>query len=164
MADVFLRAAEVIRGHSHFPSAYFVGAPRRGLKREGGIDAEGVEKVDYRTFIPFSEDEDRAMRRAYGRFASAVALAADAEMVQQFQYKGPGYWIAWGCIDGLEERPPVFIPVLESFIRRHTDPPWPAHTEQCAFFQGAGGAKGDLSELWPALPWAIAPGPAIRPS
>ena len=29
----------------------------------------------------------------------------------------------------------MLIPVLESFIRWHTDPPWPAHTEQCDFFR-----------------------------
>jgi len=77
---------------------------------------KACEKDDYRAFIALSKYEDRALRMAYGRFASPEARAAGAEVVQRFQHKGPGYWIACDCLDGLEERPPVLIPVLESFI------------------------------------------------
>lgn len=93
------------------------------------------EKSDYSTVIPLSPDEDRAMRRAYGRFGTAEARAAGAEIVQRVQHKGPGCWFACDCLDGMEKRPPVLIPVLESFIRRHTDPPWSAHSEHCDFFR-----------------------------
>jgi len=93
------------------------------------------ERADYLSVIPLSPVEDRALRLAFGRFAAADARPAGAEIVQRFQHKGPGYWFACDCLDGVEERPPVLIPVLESYIRRHFDPPWPPHAENCDFFR-----------------------------
>jgi hypothetical protein len=93
------------------------------------------ERADYQSAMPLSPVEDRALRLAFGRFAAADARPAGAEIVQRFQHKGPGYWFACDCLDGVEERPPVLIPVLESFIRRHFDPPWPPHAENCDFFR-----------------------------
>ena len=113
---------------------------------------KACEKGDYRAFIALSEYEDRALRRAYGRFASPEARAVGAEVVQRFQHKGPGYWIACDCLDGQEERPPVLIPVLESFIRRHTDPPWPAHAEQCDFLREPAEQKAITRSYGPPSP------------
>jgi hypothetical protein len=93
------------------------------------------ERADYLSVIPLSPVEDRALRLAFGRFAAADARPAGAEIVQRFQHKKAGYWFACDCLDGVEERPPVLIPVLESFIRRHFDPPWPPHAENCDFFR-----------------------------
>jgi hypothetical protein len=110
------------------------------------------ERADYLSVVPLSPDEDRAMRMAFGRFAAAEARAAGAEIVQRFQHKGQGYWFACGCLDGLEERPPVLIPVLESYIRRHTDPPWPAHAEGCDFFREPAEQKAITKSYGPPSP------------
>jgi hypothetical protein len=92
-------------------------------------------KGDYLTATPLPAGEETALRHAFGRFASADARAAGAKIVQRYQYVGHGNWFVCGCLSGLEARPPALIPVMESYIRRHTDPPWPAHAEDCDFFR-----------------------------
>jgi hypothetical protein len=79
-----------------------------------------------------SADEDRALRLAFGRFAAPEARSAGAAVVQRYQHLGFGNWFHCDCRDS-QERPPVLVPVLESFIRRHTDPAWPPHADGCDF-------------------------------
>ena len=76
------------------------------------------EKGDHLSVIPLTPDDDRAMRMAFGRFATAEARATGAEVVQRFQHKGAGYWFACDCLDGLDERPPVLIPVSYTHLFR----------------------------------------------
>ncbi len=89
-------------------------------------------KGEYLTGTLLSPAEDGAMRKAFGRFATPDARAAGADVVQR---RGTEKWFRCDCLDGLAARPPMLIPVMESFIRRHTDPPWPAHAESCDFFR-----------------------------
>jgi hypothetical protein len=157
MADVFANARKLIRGirhHSHCPATSFAGGPMDWPLVNGkeGPMLRACVKGDHRTVIWLSEDEDGAVRRAYGRFATAEARAAGAEVVQRFQHRGPGYWLACDCLDGLEERPPVLIPVLESYIRRHSDPPWPAHAEDCDFFREPAEQKAITKSYGPPSP------------
>jgi len=77
-------------------------------------------------------EEDLALRQAFGRFARPEARAAGAAVVRRYQHLGFGNWILCDCL-GPGRRPPALVPVLESFIRRHTDPPWPLHAEGCDF-------------------------------
>jgi hypothetical protein len=109
-------------------------------------------KGDYLAATPLSAAEDAAMRRAFGRFATAEARSAGAEIVQHYQHQGHGNWFLCGCLNGLEARPPVLIPVLESYIRRHTDLPWPAHAEDCDFFREPSEQKAITNSYGPPSP------------
>ena len=77
-------------------------------------------------------EEDRALREAFGRFSVPAARAAGTAVVQRYQHAGAGHWFACSCL-GPGVRPPVLVPVAEAHIRRHQDPPWPAHAEECDF-------------------------------
>ena len=77
-------------------------------------------------------EEDRALRAAFGRFSVPAARAAGSAVVQRYQHAGAGHWFACSCL-GPGVRPPVLVPVAEAHIRRHQDPPWPAHAEECDF-------------------------------
>ena len=79
-------------------------------------------------------EEDRALREAFGRFAVPAARAAGTAVVQRYQHAGSGHWFSCDCL-GLGVRPPVLVPVAEAHIRRHQDPPWPAHAEECDFYR-----------------------------
>jgi hypothetical protein len=79
-----------------------------------------------------SADEDRALRLAFGRFAKPAAKSAGAAVVRRYQHLGFGNWFFCDCQDS-GCRPPTLIPVLESYIRRHTDPAWPQHADGCDF-------------------------------
>ncbi len=79
-------------------------------------------------------EEDRALREAFGRFAVPAARAAGTAVVQRYQHAGAGHWFACSCL-GPGVRPPVLVPVAEAHIRRHQDPPWPAHAEACDFYR-----------------------------
>jgi len=79
-----------------------------------------------------SAEEDLALRLAFGRFAKPEARAAGAAVVRQHQHLGFGNWFLCDCLES-GCRPPALIPVLESYIRRHTDPPWPQHADGCDF-------------------------------
>jgi hypothetical protein len=152
MADVFCQQRKKSRPFAFCPHILRQLPVPAGSSEKEGPMLKACQKGDYRRFIPFSVDEDRAMRRAFGRFASAEARAAGADVVQRFQHKGPGCWIACDCLDGLEERPPVLIPVLESFVRRHTDPPWPEHAELCDFFRKPAEQKAISRSYGPPSP------------
>lgn len=94
-------------------------------------------KGHYLSTAELAPDEDRALRRAFGRFATVDARKAGADVVQRFQHEGAGHWFACDCLEGLVGRPPVLVlvPVVESYIRRHTEPPLHAHAENCDFFR-----------------------------
>ena len=109
-------------------------------------------KGDYMTVIVLSERQDRLLRRGFGRFATPEARAEAALVVQDFQLRGPGYWFRCDCLDYQEERPPVLIPVLESFIRRHTESPWPAHAETCDFFREPAEQRAITKSYGPPAP------------
>ena len=83
-----------------------------------------------------SVEEDRALRRAFGRFAEPEARAAGAAVVHRYQRAGSGGWILCDCLRHVE-RPPVLIPVAEAHIRRHHEPPWPDHDPDCDFYRDA---------------------------
>ena len=109
-------------------------------------------KGDYLTAVPLSAAEDEAMRKAFGRFASVAGRRAGTEIVQRYQHQGHGNWFLCDCLDGVETRPPALVPVMESFIRRHTDPPWPAHAEDCEFFREPGEQKAITNSYGPPSP------------
>ncbi len=109
-------------------------------------------KGDYLTAVPLSAAEDEAMRKAFGRFASVAERHAGAEIVQRYQHQGHGNWFLCDCLDGVETRPPALVPVMESFIRRHADPPWPAHAEDCDFFREPGEQKAITNSYGPPSP------------
>ncbi len=88
---------------------------------------------DQRALLP---QEDRALRRAFGRFAEPEARAAGAAVVHRYQRAGSGGWILCDCL-GQVDRPPVLIPVAEAHIRRHHEPPWPDHDPECDFYRDA---------------------------
>ena len=83
-----------------------------------------------------SPQEDRALRRAFGRYAEPEARAAGAAVVHHYQRAGSGNWILCDCL-GQVERPPALIPVAEAHIRRHHEPPWPDHDPDCDFYRDA---------------------------
>ena len=87
-------------------------------------------EVDGGQFL--TAEEDRALRQAFGRFATPEARAAGAAVVRHYQHLGFGNWFLCDCLDP-SVQPPALVPVLESFIRRHTDPPWPLHADACDF-------------------------------
>jgi hypothetical protein len=87
-------------------------------------DAEGGQSL--------SAEEDRALRRAFGRFAKPEARATGAAVVRHYQHLGFGNWFHCDCQES-GCRPPALIPVLESYIRRHVDPAWPQHADGCDF-------------------------------
>jgi hypothetical protein len=151
---MFLRTAAEIRLHSHFLVSSFVCGPtgrRRSYWKEGvllGVCMKG----DYLAATPLSAAEDAALRKAFGRFATVEARSAGAEIVQRYQHQGHGNWFLCGCLNGLEARPPVLIPVLESYIRRHTDLPWPAHAEDCDFFREPAEQKAITKSYGPPSP------------
>jgi hypothetical protein len=79
-----------------------------------------------------SAEEGRALRQAFGRFATPAARPAGAVVVRRYQHLGFGNWFLCDCL-GPGRHPPALVPVLESFVRRHTDPPWPRHADECDF-------------------------------
>ena len=121
-------------------------------ERESGRMLKLCRKGDYLTAVPLSAAEDEAMRKAFGRFASVAGRRAGTEIVQRYQHQGHGNWFLCDCLDGVETRPPALVPVMESFIRRHTDPPWPAHAEDCEFFREPGEQKAITNSYGPPSP------------
>ena len=77
-------------------------------------------------------EEDRALRHAFGRFGRPEARSAGAAVVRRYQHLGFGNWFHCDCEES-GGRPPALIPVLESYLRRHTDPGWPHHADGCDF-------------------------------
>jgi hypothetical protein len=87
-------------------------------------EAEGGEALN--------PEEDRALKLAFSRFAKPEARAAGAAVVRRYQHLGFGNWFLCDCQES-GCRPPALIPVLQTYIRRHTDPPWPQHDDGCDF-------------------------------
>ena len=53
--------------------------------------------------------------------------------MRHYQHLDYGKWFLCDCLESAV-RPPALVPVMESFIRRHSsDPPWPQHAEGCDF-------------------------------
>jgi hypothetical protein len=46
---------------------------------------------------------------------------------------GQGHWFLCDCVTSAQ--PPALVPVSESYIRRHHEPPWPEHDPDCDFFR-----------------------------
>jgi hypothetical protein len=113
----------------------------RSGARDAGVMAEeaGVTmlKVTRRRKLEglrdLSAHEDRALRDAFGRWPEPGARAAGAAVVQAYQRVGAGHWFACDCLTSAP--PPALVPVLESYIRRHHEPPWPEHDPDCDFFR-----------------------------
>jgi hypothetical protein len=80
-----------------------------------------------------SVHEDRALRDAFGRWPELWARAAGAAVVQAYQRVGTGHWFLCDCVTSA--RPPALVPVSESYIRRHHEPPWPEYDPDCDFFR-----------------------------
>jgi hypothetical protein len=114
---MFLRTAAELRLHSHFLVSSFACGPmgRPRLSWKEGVMLSVCVKGDYLTATPLSAAEDAAIRKAFGRFAAAEARSTGPEIVQRYQHQGDGNWFLCGCLNGLEARPPVLIPVLESY-------------------------------------------------
>lgn len=84
---------------------------------------------------PLSPGDDRLLRRAFGRYGGKAAARADAvDVVRRAQIEAGGHWLLCDCRPALE-RPPALVPVLETYLRRHTQAGWPAHAEACEFFR-----------------------------
>lgn len=89
--------------------------------------------------IPLTAEEERLLRRAFGRFADPALRPAAANVVRRWQVDGPGHWILCDCLGPLIDRgfPPALVPVAEAHLRRHVHGAWPAHAPDCDFFRDA---------------------------
>ncbi len=87
-------------------------------------------------FYPLSDEDDRALRRAFGRYGRHAARPEGARVVREHQGGRGGQWFACDCRGGAMP-PPVLVPVDERFVRRHIEPPWPEHAEWCDFYREA---------------------------
>jgi hypothetical protein len=83
---------------------------------------------------PLTIEEDRALRRAFGRFALRAARTDGARIVREHQGARGGQWFACDC-RGSACPAPVLVPVAETHVRRHIEPPWPEHAEWCDFYR-----------------------------
>ena len=81
-----------------------------GIMRRGRVD-------DIRLL---TADEDRALRRAFGRYGVQAARDAGARVVREHQGGFSGQWFACSCRGGALP-PPVLVPVSETHIRRHVE-------------------------------------------
>jgi len=158
MADDFANGRNFfgeIRLDSHFPVPSFAGGligwPLPSWKEAMMLSV--CRKGDYLTGTLLSPAEDGATRKAFGRFATPDARESGAEVVRR---RGVEKWFRCDCLDGLEARPPMLIPVMESYIGRHTDPPWPTHAESCDFFREPAEQRGITKCYGPPSPGTIA--------
>ncbi len=95
-----------------------------------------TRRGDVQDVRELSAQEDRAVRRAFGRFPEPDARTAGAAVIRRYQRLGAGCWVLCDCL-GAVSRPPALVPVSETHIRRHYDPPWPAHDPDCDFHRDA---------------------------
>ena len=79
-----------------------------------------------------TDEHDRALRAAFGRTGRSAARPEAALIVNE--HHSIGRWFACDC-RGDVKRPPVLVPVIGSFIRRHVEGVWPEHAEWCDFFR-----------------------------
>lgn len=87
--------------------------------------------------IPLTAEEERLLRRAFGRFADPALRPAAANVVRRWQLDGSGHWILCDCTGPLIEgsNPPALVPVAEAHLRRHVHGAWPTHAPDCDFFR-----------------------------
>jgi hypothetical protein len=87
--------------------------------------------------IDLSVEEDRHLRRAFGRFGNPAERRSAAEIVRRWQCDGPGHWILCDCLGvrGDDDRRPALVPVAEAHLRRHIHGSWPPHAPDCDFYR-----------------------------
>ncbi|MEE3504104.1 hypothetical protein [Acidiphilium acidophilum] len=87
--------------------------------------------------IPLTAEEERLLRRAFGRYADPAARPAASSVVRRWQLDGSGHWILCDCVGPLIDgaNPPALVPVAETHLRRHVHGAWPAHAADCDFFR-----------------------------
>lgn len=95
-----------------------------------------TRRGDVQDVRELSAQEDRALRRAFGRLPEPDARMAGAAVLRRYKRLGAGCWVLCDCL-GDVSRPPALVPVSETHIRRHYDPPWPAHDPDCDFHRDA---------------------------
>ena len=78
--------------------------------------------------------EDQLLRQGFGRYAVPASRTTAAGTVRQDQHREGGMWFYCDCLPD-EEYPPALVPVNKTHIRRHTEPPWPPHDDDCDFFK-----------------------------
>lgn len=77
-------------------------------------------------------DHDAALRAAFGRTGRSAARAAAAVIVNE--HHSVGRWFACDCLGDVKS-PPILVPVVGSFVRRHIEGRWPEHSEWCDFYR-----------------------------
>ena len=97
-----------------------------------------------------AEEEDRALRRAFGRFSRGAWREAGLHIVRRRQPERGGQWFACDCL-GDVPCPPVLVPVAEAFVRRHVEGPWPEHDDWCDFYKEPA-EQGEISASYSRPP------------
>lgn len=77
---------------------------------------------------------DAALRAAFGRTGRLEARDAAAAIVAE--HHSADRWFACDCL-GEVSSPPILVPVLGSFVRRHVSGAWPEHAAWCDFYREA---------------------------
>ncbi len=77
-------------------------------------------------------EHDAVLRAAFGRAGRQAARAAAAIIVNE--HHSVGRWFTCDCLGDMKS-PPVLVPVIGSFIRRHVEGRWPEHAEWCDFYR-----------------------------
>ena len=85
---------------------------------------------------PLSVGEDKALRRAFGRYGEDEARPDGADVVREHQSARGGQWFVCDCL-GDVRLAPVLVPVAEMHVRRHVEAPWPEHATWCDFYREA---------------------------
>ena len=84
------------------------------------------------SITPLHADHDAALRAAFGRTGRSNARAAAAIIVNE--HHSIGRWFACDCLGDVKS-PPILVPVVGSFVRRHVEGRWPEHSEWCDFYR-----------------------------
>ena len=79
-------------------------------------------------------EHDAALRAAFGRAGREAAREA-ARLIVSDHHSG-GRWFTCDCLGDVKS-PPILVPVIGSFIRRHVEGKWPEHAEWCDFYRDA---------------------------
>lgn len=77
-------------------------------------------------------EHDAFMRAAFGRTGRAVSRGAATGIVAE--HHSADRWFACDCL-GEMPYPPILVPVLGSFVRRHVAGSWPEHAAWCDFYR-----------------------------
>ena len=85
--------------------------------------------------VGLAPEEDRLLRKAFGRYAGTpAARRAAASVVARYQQMGAGMWLLCPC-RSVSGRNTVLVPVAQTHIRRHEDDRWPSHAPSCDFYR-----------------------------